>query len=297
MRTAPQQAARYAPDGEALRRALDMTPGQVAAIEQGEQPGKHGGRVKMRGKRRHQPRHAAADDAETVALEFQAMAGPAPEPAPPARRTGPQPAAVRPTGPQPRFTPNRATGPQRIPRHASSETERILDIARRRADAVPVPAPPVTRPVTAAQAADHIARLQLPGSDLADGYGNIPAHIEYMRRVDHLTGTTTRYVFPGAWPLPVAPQVRTRGIDQRGMPVRIAVTAGTPAGKPLAGCQSRNAGTGEKCGNATPPPHGDRNHFGPSGDEWTDESGTYCAGDVDCPCWDHRRAAGTGTAA
>ena len=54
MRTAQQQAARNAPNAEALRRALDMTPDEVTAVEQGE-PGRHRGRVKpfakYRGKR------------------------------------------------------------------------------------------------------------------------------------------------------------------------------------------------------------------------------------------------------
>ena len=49
MKTAPQEAARNAPDGEALFRALEMTPAQATAAEQGEQPGKaQGTSVKRR---------------------------------------------------------------------------------------------------------------------------------------------------------------------------------------------------------------------------------------------------------
>ena len=171
-------------------------------------------------------------------------------------------------------------------RHAS-ETERILSIAQRRADAAPVPVH--EHQVTAAQSLAHFDQLDedhltYPAYDATDGYGTVPRYVALMCRVSLLTGTSSRFEFPGAWPLPVAPQVLALGL---------AVTAGTPLGEAMPGCWSLNAGTGEKCGNAMPPPHGDRNHFGPSGDEWTDESGTYCGGDVDCACWDHRQAAGS----
>lgn len=236
MRTAPlRQAAgpraieaRTAPNGQALYRALEVKPADGLAEEHS---GKRAGRVKLfRGK--HVPRHARPaatpetdGDAEAAAQEFRALAQDPPPPDPAARRTGPQPARV--TGPLPTFTPNgRHTGPQR----ASWWTEgEILAVARRRADTVPVPEPPAAPAVPAGQAC-RVGALRYPAYDAADGYGTVPQYVALMQQADRLTGTTSRYVFPAAWPLPVAPLVARRGTpDRHGERHGLEVTPGDEA--------------------------------------------------------------------
>lgn len=241
MRTASQQAALTAPDAAALHNALERVPAEVLDEEKAARR-----RSRMRILRRHTPRHGAvggetAEDADTVAMEFREMrqdeAARTParpgwyEAMPPAPRhsrpqaapvTGPQPAW--PTGPQPRFTPHRNTGPQ--PRHRD-EIGRILGIAHHRADRVPVPDPPaITSAAAFAQNTERIAQLPLPGCDASDGYGHIPAHVAYMRRVSYFTGTSSRFDFPAAWPLPVAPLVPQHMDDEDS---QTAVTPGDEA--------------------------------------------------------------------
>lgn len=228
MRTASQQAALTAPDAAALHNALERVPAEVLDEEKAARR-----RSRMRILRRHQPRHAAedggtAEDADTVAMEFREMRQDEPAPAPRHSRpqaapvTGPQPAW--PTGPQPRFTPHRNTGPQ--PRHRD-EIGRILGIAHHRADRVPVPDPPaITSAAAFARNAERIGQLPLPGYDASDGYGHIPAHVAYMRRVSYFTGTASRFDFPAAWPLPVAPLVPKRMDDEDS---QTAVTPGDEA--------------------------------------------------------------------
>ena len=226
MRTAPQpRAFRGEQSGAELYAALELTPAEQAETGQA---GKRRGHVKLFS--RHQPRHALPaegavtdEDAEAAADEFRGMkdieaalenGGALQYYQPPARQTGPQPA--RATGPQPSFTPAavRQTGPMGAARarHRGSEADRILSAAWQRASAVPQPPPPPGHPVTAAQASASLGRLRYPAPDVTDGYGGVPAYVAMMRVADVLTGTTSRYGYPAAWPLPVAPQARKRGL-------------------------------------------------------------------------------------
>jgi hypothetical protein len=219
MSTAPQRAARElgitGPQLSAeLEAALEHKP-----VPDPEPVTRHRGGKRRRLLRKPGPRHA--EDGEKAAREFRSMAEVAP-----ARPRPALPRAVERTGPQPTFTPRGAAGPPRRPRHAG-EVERILAIAQRRADSVPVPVQ--ENPVTAKQAFQHVNRLdpghlQYPAYDAADGYGSVPKYVALMQYVSRATGTDSRYEFPGAWPLPVAPEVRSRGL---------AITAGdAPAPAP-----------------------------------------------------------------
>ena len=203
VRTAPQQTAEQRVLGPQLSAALTAALEEKPVPDPGPATRHRGRRRKLLG-RKAGPRHA--EDGEKAAAQFRGM-----QDAPRRPRLALPPAAAR-TGPlQPTFTPRNATGPQHRPRHASGETERILDAARRRADAVPVPPPPDSHPVTAAQVWQSLGRLRYPVPDSRDQYGRTPAYVAMMRVADVLTGTTSRYGYPAAHPVPVAPEVPDRG--------------------------------------------------------------------------------------